>query len=80
MSTAAHSPRTRRDQIRYGDISEPNRFEWLASEVDDVEATLSDSVRALSVEMKALRRVLTGLLVSICLALIVVPVTVLLRT
>lgn len=70
---------SRRGQIRYGDIAIDKQGVWLAGEVDDLETTMRDEMRALATEVKRLRQVLTGLLVSIILALIVVPVSVFIR-
>lgn len=76
MSTGQQQQRTngsRSQEILF--IDPARREEWLAGQLDEFEFLLGD----VKDELVKLRQVLTGLLVSVCLALIVVPVTILLH-
>ena len=65
--------RLRAQEIMFVDPT--RREEWLAGQLDEFE----DILGGVRDELVKLRQVLTGLLVSVCLALIVVPVSILLH-
>lgn len=68
---------SRSTQLRLVDPS--HQAEWIASELDESEARLLAAMGELRAEVTKLRQVMTGLLVSICVALIVIPVTLFVR-
>ena len=72
-SSNAGNARLRAQEIMFVDPT--RREEWLAGQLDEFE----DILGGVRDELVKLRQVLTGLLVSVCLALIVVPVSVLLH-
>lgn len=72
-SNGAGAQKQRAKEIMFVDPA--RREEWLAGQLDEFE----DILGGVRDELVKLRQVLTGLLVSVCLALIVVPVSILLQ-
>ena len=60
-------------------MREESRHLWLAGQIDEVESRLATSVDSLASEMHKLRQVLTGLLISIIVALVAIPIGVIIQ-
>ena len=63
------------------DVAEDRRHIWLAAQIDEAEATtgaVADELKrdfdALLAEMRSLKRVLQGILISVIVALVAIPV------
>lgn len=63
---------SRRDEIN--NVKEGQEPAWIAGQIDDLELLFINRIDTLNKELVSLRRVLVGLLVSIVIALIAVPV------
>ena len=57
-------------------VAEPERFAWLAGQMDELHADLSTQLTALTMEVGTLRRVWTGVLVAILVGLVTIPVSI----
>lgn len=57
-------------------VAEPERFAWLAGQMDELHADLSTQLAALTMEVGTLRRVWTGVLVAILVGLVTIPVSI----
>lgn len=78
--TAAHLPRyggkggtvSRADEV--ADVHPERQAAWLAGQLDELEAGLVTQLTSLTGELAAVRKLLTGILVSICVGLVSIPV------
>jgi len=66
---------SRRDEVR--NLREGQEPQWLAGQIDDVENAFIGKLDTLTGELAALRRVLVGILISIVIAMVAVPVGIL---
>lgn len=66
---------SRRQEVK--NISPGQEPEWLAGQMDEMEVAFVAQMTALTKEIGALRRVLTGILVGIIIALVSVPIGIL---
>ncbi len=57
-------------------VAEPERFAWLAGQMDELHNDLSSKLEALTVEVGTLRRVWTGVLVAVLVGLVAIPVSI----
>lgn len=65
---------TRMSEIQQ--VAEPERFAWLAGQMDELHTDLSTQLAALTVEVGTLRRVWTGVLVAVLVGLVAIPVSI----
>jgi len=62
----------RADEV--ADVHQDRQAVWLAGQLDEMEAGLVTQLTSLTGELAAVRKLLTGILVSICVGLVSIPV------
>lgn len=63
---------SRRDEVH--NVRDGQEPEWLAGQMDDIEKAFIGRMDNVTAELAALRKILMGILISIVIALISVPV------